>query len=179
MLPIRTGAALPTRRAHVGPRAPLRRRCRKRVLPPSLREQMNMKSLPLVMLLLGTGACASGTPSGREMYRQLDLNGDGAIQFSEIQVARANLFDRLDVNRDGFLDAEEIRLAAQRAGNRRDMAMASADDLAQLLSRMDTDGDGRISRQEFSGFIPDRVRRADANGDGVLSRSELRAMRRQ
>lgn len=141
---------------------------------------MNTRLLPLAILLLGSGsAYASDFPNAREMFRQLDANGDRAIQFSEIQAARAALFDRLDANRDGFLDAEEARAAAQQAGNRRNIAMASADDLAAQVSRMDSDGDGRISRQEFSRFIPDRLRRADTNGDGVLSLRELRALRRQ
>lgn len=141
---------------------------------------MNTRLLYLAILLLGSGsAYASDVPSARELFRQLDTNGDRAIQFSEIQAARAALFDRLDTNGDGFLDAEELRAAAQRVGERRDVTMVSADDLARQVSRMDADGDGRISRDEFSRFIPDRLRRADTNGDGVLSLRELRALRRQ
>lgn len=141
---------------------------------------MNTRLLPLAILLLGTGnAYASDFGNARELFRQLDTNGDRALQFSEIQAARAALFDRLDTNGNGFLDAEELRAAAQRAGERRDVAMVSGDNSAGQVARMDTNGDGRISRDEFSRFIPDRLRRADTNGDGVLSLRELRALRRQ
>lgn len=140
---------------------------------------MNTKLLHLSMLLLGSGSAhASDFPNPREVFRQLDANGDRTIQFSEIQAVRATWFDRLD-SRDGFLDAEEVRAAAQRAGNRRHIAIMSADDWAGHTSRMDIDGDGRISRQEFSRFIPERVQRADANGDGVLTLRELRTLRPQ
>lgn len=78
---------------------------------------MNTRLLSLAILLLGSGsAYASDVPNAREVFRQLDTNGDRAIQFSEIQAARAALFDRLDTNGDGFLDAEELRTAAQRVG---------------------------------------------------------------
>lgn len=141
---------------------------------------MNTRLLSLAILLLGSGsAYASDVPNARELFRQLDTNGDRAIQSSEIQAARAALFDRLDTNGDGFLDAEELRAAAQLVGERRDVAMVSADNLAHQVSRMDADADGRILRDEFSRFIPDRIRRADANGDGVLSLRELRALRRR
>lgn len=141
---------------------------------------MNTRLLSLAILLLGSGsAYASDVPNARELFRQLDTNGDRAIQFSEVQAVRAALFDRLDTNGDGFLDAEELRAAAQQVGERREVAMVSADNLAGHVSRMDTDGDGRISRDEFSGFIPDRLRGADTDGDRVLSLRELRALRRQ
>lgn len=141
---------------------------------------MNIRILPLTILLLGSGsAYASDVPNAREMFRRLDSNGDRAIQFFEIQATRAALFDRLDANGDGFLDSEEVRATAQRVGNRRNVSIVSAADRAELALRIDSDADGRIRRQEFSRFIPDRVRRADANGDGVLSLRELRALRRQ
>lgn len=141
---------------------------------------MNARFLPLAMLLLGTDTSsvhAADFTNAREIFRQLDLNGDRAIQLFEIQAARAALFGRLDANRDGFLGADEVRATAQRIGNRPGAAMVSAVDLKEHASRMDTDGDGRISREEFSRFIPDRVSFADADGDGALSRRELKALR--
>lgn len=141
---------------------------------------MNTRLLPLAILLLGTGnAYASDFGNARELFRQLDTNGDRALQFSEIQAARAALLDRLDTNGDRLLEAEELRAAAQRIGERREVATVSTDNLAGHVSRMDTDGDGQISRHEFSRFIPDRIRRADTNGDRALSLRELRALRRQ
>ncbi len=43
----------------------------------------------------------------REMFRRMNTNGDRALQFTEIQAARAAFFDRLDGNRNGILEEAE------------------------------------------------------------------------
>ncbi len=76
---------------------------------------MNVKLLACVLLILATGsACAAEGQKARQAFRQMDQNGDRALQFTELQAARATLFDRLDINRNGVLDKGEAQAALQR-----------------------------------------------------------------
>ena len=141
---------------------------------------MKLKLLACVMVVLATGsACAADGQRARQAFRQMDQNGDRALQFTEIQAARASLFDRLDANRNGVLDNGEAQAALQRAREGGRLQMATAEGLETQARRMDANGDGRITRAEFAQFIPDRLQRADANGDRSLSLSELRSLRQR
>jgi len=140
---------------------------------------MTMKTLAVaVLLLVPASACAWDGPGLHQMFRQMDRNGDRALQFSEIADARARLFDRMDSNGNGYLEPQEMKAAAARAREAGRFQAASLERLEATARRIDTNGDGRLSREEFSRFIPDRLRRADVNGDRTLSLSELRALRR-
>ncbi|WP_416797720.1 EF-hand domain-containing protein [Ciceribacter azotifigens] len=141
---------------------------------------MNLKLLACVVVVFATGsACAGDGQKARQVHRQMDRNGDRALQFTEIQAARAALFDRLDTNRDSVLDRGEAQAALQRAREGGRVQMATADGLVPQGGRMDVDGDGRITKVEFAQFLPDRLLRADSNGDRELSRAELRALRQR
>lgn len=135
--------------------------------------------LALGALLLGTGGTmAADRERARDLFRQLDTNGDRKLEFSEIEAARARLFDRMDVNRNGILDPGEMKAAVDQAKAARSGAsQVQLADLEQRKTEMDRNGDGRISRGEFAAFIPDRLVRADANGDRALSLRELRSLR--
>ena len=121
------------------------------------------------MLILATGsACAAEGQKARQAFRQMDQNGDRALQFTELQAARATLFDRLDINRNGVLDKGEAQppFSVPEGGR---LQTAAAEGLEAQARRMDTNGDGRIARAEFAQFIPDRLLQADSNGDRTLS----------
>ncbi|WP_276199205.1 EF-hand domain-containing protein [Chelatococcus sp. XZ-Ab1] len=140
---------------------------------------MKWKALAAAMLVLFPGsACAFDSPGPRQMFRQMDRNGDRALQFSEIAEARARFFDSMDRNGNGFLDPEEKKAAAARLKDAGRFQAASLEGLEARAERMDANGDGRISREEFARFVPDRLRGADADGNRSLSLSELRALRR-
>ena len=62
------------------------------------------------LLLCGCSAFAADT-GAREAFRRIDTNGDRKLEFSEIQAARARMFDRLDANHNGVLDPEEVQAA--------------------------------------------------------------------
>ncbi|RVJ73410.1 EF-hand domain-containing protein [Sinorhizobium meliloti] len=141
---------------------------------------MNSKLLACVMVVLATGsACAADGQKARRVFRQMDQNGDRALQFTEIQAARAALFDRLDANRNGVVNNSEAQAAFQRVREGGRLQMATAEGPETQARRMDANGDGRITRAEFAQFIPDRLLRADSNGDRALSPSELRALRQR
>ena len=141
---------------------------------------MNPKMLACVMVVLTTSsACGADGQRARQAFRQIDQNGDRALQFGEIQAARGGLFDRLDANRNGVLDKGEAEAALQRAREGGKLQMATAEGLGTQARRMDLNGDGRITKAEFTQFIPDRLLRADSNGDRALSLSELRTLRQR
>ena len=142
---------------------------------------MKRTTVILCVLLLGAGRAAAADREGaREFFRRIDTNGDRKIEFSEIQAARAKLFDRMDTNRNGILEADELKVAAERAKARRGNGpRAQLADLQTRKAEMDINHDGAISRDEFASFIPARLAQADANGDHALSLLELRSLRRQ
>lgn len=142
---------------------------------------MKRTLITLGALLLAMGSAATADRErAREIFRQIDTNGDRKLEFSEIAAARARLFDRMDTNRNGILDPGEIQAAAKRAKSTPDGAPhAQLADLKQRKAEMDRNGDGRISRSEFASFKPDRLVKADSNGDHALSLWELRSLRRQ
>ena len=129
------------------------------------------------LLLCGCSAFAADQ-GGREAFRRIDTNGDRKLEFSEIQAARARMFDRLDANHNGVLDPEEVQAAVAQVKAKRDIQAARFTGLQAEAGRMDRNGDGRISRDEFTAAIPDRLLQADTDGDGALSISELRALKR-
>lgn len=130
------------------------------------------------LLLASCSAMAADGERARDIFRELDMNGDRKIEFGEVEAARAKLFDRLDANRNGALDPEEIQAAVDRAKSTRGGGAVELADLQQRKSIMDRNGDGRISRNEFADFIPDRLAKADVDGDQALSLRELRSLRR-
>jgi hypothetical protein len=140
---------------------------------------MNRIAIVFLSFVVGAGsACAAERPRARQFFQSIDANGDRKLEFTEIQAARARLFDRMDGDRNGILDAREMQAAVVAAKRQRASQTMMSADLQAQAARMDTNGDGKIARSEFAAFIPERLHRADANGDSVLTLSELRALRR-
>ena len=50
---------------------------------------------------------------------EMDTNGDGSLQKSEMPERALNMFDRLDANKDGVIDPAELRAMAERRAQRR------------------------------------------------------------
>lgn len=137
--------------------------------------------------LFCVGAAAASDVEGvRARFKEMDTNGDRALQFSEIQAARANIFDRMDVDGNAILDRDEIEnvrkvarshAAQSRKGSRQGGFLGDGN-LAERARLIDADGDGKISRAEFVAYLPERLRAADKDGNQTLSLRELRALKR-
>lgn len=124
-------------------------------------------------------AAASDVEGVRAKFREMDTNGDRSLQFSEIQAARASIFDRLDANRNGVLDADEIatvRKIAEAKG--RQGGLLAGTDLEARAVEIDADRDGKITRVEFVAYLPERLKAADKDGNRTLSPGELRSLKR-
>lgn len=132
-------------------------------------------SMPAAFLLIfgaATYAQGEGAARFREMFIQLDANGDTVLDRDEIPESGRAAFDRLlkrgDVNNNGKLEADELRMLGQKLqslGNPAEM-------VAERFKAMDSDGDGKVTRSEFKG-IAANFDRIDADKDGAITRDEL------
>ncbi len=112
-----------------------------------------------------------------ERFDQIDTNGDGFIDATEITAHKDARFAAADKNGDGALDAEEI--AAQHEERAKKRKAHSAERQAKLIERLDTNKDGKLQKDEMKSDRMDRMmKRADADGDGRISKDEASKMRR-
>ncbi|WP_166823549.1 EF-hand domain-containing protein [Thalassoroseus pseudoceratinae] len=96
-------------------------------------------------------------PSG--LFEQLDQNGDGVLERSELEEDQYKFFDRLvrvaDENDDGKLTAKEFTTASDPKEPAKNDAFSSrgpnqrrGGDMSQMLRRIDRDGNQKISKDE-------------------------------
>ncbi len=138
-----------------------------------------ISALGAAIVLSGLAASTSAQgPAGanfREMFLQLDANGDTVLERDEIPEAGRAAFDRLlkkgDLDKNGKLEADEMRDMGKKlasvGGNAGEM-------VAERIKAMDKDGDGKVSKAEFKG-IPANFEKIDADKDGAITRQEFQA----
>lgn len=149
-----------------------------------MRMRPSLRALAVAALsavVVAGSAAASDVEGVRAKFKEMDTNGDRSLQFSEIQAARAAIFDRMDVNANAILDQGEIdnvRKVAQSKKSARQGGMLGETDLAERARLMDTNGDGKIVRAEFVAYLPERLKAADKDGNQTLSLRELRSLKR-
>jgi len=132
------------------------------------------------------GAPGQGRPGGRfgqmaERLRQLDKNGDGKVELSEVPEEGKERFemalDQFDKNDDDAIDREEMAAAARQfgaaaggseGGNRPDRPQGPP----VVVAAIDTDADGTLSAEEIEGASA-ALKKLDKDGDGKLTRKEL------
>ncbi len=137
-------------------------------------------------------------PGARAAFRKRDLNGDGLLDYDEMDDALRAERDRWDANEDGFIDfAEFTAYLRARHQLERDTARKGKPPAVELRARKprgepdpdlpkdlppwfreyDTDGDGQIGLYEWkaAGQPLRRFREMDDNGDGFLTPDEVLA----
>ena len=134
-------------------------------------------SLGATLALMGLGASASAQNANparfREMFLQLDANGDTVLDRDEIPEAGREAFDRLlkkgDANKNGKLEADEMRDLGKKLAP---LANNAGPMFAQRFQKMDADNDGKVTKAEFQGMDAN-FDRIDADKDGSLSKDEI------
>lgn len=117
----------------------------------------------------------TNSPTSRMRFRNMDRNGNGAIEREEWNGSRGS-FDVHDWNGDNVLSGEEVRPGARRA------ARAAAEDdfdpagpatwTNDAFRQVDRNGDNRITSNEWY-YSPEYFRRADRDRNGALTLAEF------
>jgi hypothetical protein len=109
----------------------------------------------------------------RELFFDLDVNGDRVIEKREVPESELRAFETLleygDANHDGKLDAQEYRDLLERVNWARIIPPAQRE---RQFKTLDRNEDGKLDRREFPG-APGRFDMLDKNRDGFLSRDEI------
>ena len=127
---------------------------------------------PLIALCAASQSsfCAAqdSLPEPKELFKQLDKNGDGLLERSELTPEQARFFDRLlrnaDKNEDGKLSHEEflqghkpeegpgLPLNGLNPGGGRGLG-----DFRQRFEMLDKNKDGKVTRDEIPDFARERL----------------------
>ncbi len=120
-------------------------------------------------------AAKNKAEAARDLFLDLDLNKDGAIDRDEVPASGRAGFDRLlkrgDDNHDGKLQAAEYRAILL---DLRTFAEQAKKQRSDRFQKLDSNSDGKLSRQEFNGPKA-RFDAMDRDGDGQLSSEEFQA----
>ena len=106
------------------------------------------------------GRRGMGRAMMRDVFEQVDADGDGRVTRAEIDAWRTAQVARADTGGDGALSLEEFD-ALYRQFTRTRMVRA--------FQRIDRDGDGLIDASEIERRLERMIERMDRDGDGVLT----------
>ncbi|CAF0786772.1 unnamed protein product [Brachionus calyciflorus] len=97
----------------------------------------------------------------KNAMKQMDINNDGEISFSEFsRVMEAQFyrkytheeiraaFDHFDKDKSGYISADELRMTLSKMGK-----TFRKDEVDKMIKSIDKDGDGRISINEFMDLL--------------------------
>jgi len=109
----------------------------------------------------------------RDLFLELDANGDRVIERQEVPESGRKAFDTLlkygDTDHDGKLEAAEYRNLMQKVNWAR---VGTPEQRERRFKNLDRNEDGKLGPDEFQGGAA-RFHQLDLNGDGFLSRDEI------
>lgn len=99
------------------------------------------------------------------MLERFDADADGALTKTEMESARAKIFNGADADADGELSPREFRVVWAELMEQR---------IARVFDRLDRDGDGALSEAESKRPVARFFNRFDRNDDGAVSKDDRR-----
>ena len=125
------------------------------------------------LVLAGSGLAQGFGPGGgmmggfgelrREMLKNVDTNGDGALSQEEINAAVNSRFAEFDADKNGSLSLTEFEAL---------WAEITKPVAVRAFQFLDPDGDAAVSKAELDDRFSNIVSRMDRNHDGVLSAAD-------
>lgn len=112
-----------------------------------------MKHLLATAALLLFAGAAWAQPLTTEDLRDLDANGDGAVDAAELDSYMVEAFKTIDADGDGAISGDEGQGIMT----------------PELFNQADKNGDGKISLEEFQAQTRADFSAADQNDDGLLN----------
>ncbi|KAI4295645.1 hypothetical protein L6164_035667 [Bauhinia variegata] len=123
--------------------------------------KISQQEYKAILRALGMGNMINEVPN---IFRVVDLDGDGFINFKEFMEAQKkgggirtidiqSAFRTFDKNDDGKISAEEVQEMLRRLGER-----CSLDDCRRMVRAVDTDGDGMVDMDEFMVMMTQTMR---------------------
>ena len=150
------------------------------------------------VLACSTAAIAQDDrPKTEDLFQQLDKNGDGKLEKSEIPEQQVRFFERLvrlgDADENGELTPAEFKKATSEtidapspsatdagAGRRPGNPAARQFDAAEFFKRLDRNSDGKLSREELPEAFAERLGPVfEKLGKDAISQEEFQQLRQQ
>ncbi len=109
------------------------------------------------------------------MFKQMDVNNDGAISKKEFNTFHEKRFKEMDANHDGKVTREEMDAAMDKM--RDQMRSQMREHFKQRFDETDANHDGALSKDEAQKMpmVSQHFDEIDANHDGKVTQDEIQA----